>query len=98
MRRALTWIDQAEQVLKLELPIGHVDSNQPDLASVKWAALCIGAFIIESRRQGAAVPILDNRRVVRVWFDARRRRVYGFAIEASYDGGRTFENPLTRYR
>jgi hypothetical protein len=97
MLRMLMWIDQAKQVFELELPVDHVDLNRPDLASVKWSALCIGAFMAKSARLGEAIPILDSRRLVRVWFAARKRCVVGLAIEVSYDGGRTFENPLKRY-
>jgi hypothetical protein len=97
MRRKLTWVDQARRVFESELPPDFVDSNRPDLASVRWVAQCIGAFIAQTSRVGNMVPILDEQRIVRVWFEATRSRVLGFAIEASYDGGRTFENPLSRY-
>jgi len=97
MLRRLTWVDHAKQVLELGLLADHVDTNRPDLASVKSAALCIGFFMLKSAREGKAIPILDERRTVRVWFVAKKRSVLGFAIEVSYDGGRTFENPLLRY-
>jgi hypothetical protein len=97
MLRRLPWVDHAKQVFELELPADHVDTNGPDLASVRFAALCIGVFIVKSAREGEAIPILDERRTVRVWFVAKKRSVLGFAIEVSYDGGRTFENPLLRY-
>jgi len=97
MLRRLIWVDHAKQVFELELPADHVDTNRPDLASVKFAALCIGFFMVKSAREGEAIPILNERRTVRVWFVAKKRSVLGFAIEVSYDGGRTFENPLLRY-
>jgi hypothetical protein len=97
MRRKLTWIDQAEQVIKSELPPEFVDPNRPDLASVRWAARCIETFIVRTARTGSVIPILDERRFVRVWFEAKKTRILGFAIEASYDGGRSFEDPLLRY-
>ena len=98
MARTLTWVDQARQVFELALPADHVDANRPDLASVKTAAHYISVFMMKSTRVSEAIPILDGRRVVRVWFEARRTKVVGLAIQVSYDGGRTFENPLTRYR
>lgn len=98
MPRKLIWVDQAKLVFELGLPADQIDSNCPDLASVKFAALCIGALVTRSRHTCEAAPILDERRIVRVWFTSARASVIGFAIEASYDGGRTFENPLSRYR
>jgi hypothetical protein len=96
--RHFAWVDQARCLLESELPADHLDTERPELASVKFAALCIEIYMRQSGLAGKILPILDQRRWVRVWFMATRRRVEGFAIEASYDGGRTFEDPLSRYQ
>ncbi len=98
MARAVKWVGQAAKLIRFELPIGFVDRNRPDLATVKWAAIVISHFITKSRRRGDPVVIRSADGRVRVWFNAAQDRVIGFAIEANYDGGRTFENPLARYR
>ena len=89
--------DQAQRVFERELPNDFVDAHRPDLATIKWAAITIEFFMARSARTGDPLPVLDARRAVRVWFVADQRKVVGFAIEASYDGGLSFENPLTHY-
>ena len=97
MPRRLKWIGKAKRVFELELAPEFQDPNRPDLASAKFAALCSGVFAVRSARRRKAFPVLNEGRNVRVWFAVEEKTVLGFAIEVSYDGGRTFENPLLRY-
>ena len=95
--RKLRWVEQARRVIEFALPADYVDRNCPDLAKIKNAMLMIGFFMLESPRRGRHIPILDGRRTVRVRFSADRLEVVGYVVEASYDGGETFVDPLSRY-
>ena len=75
-----------------------MDPQSPDLAGVKQALLVIGDRMLKSARRGDVIAILDEKRLVRVWLTSDEQEVVAFAVEASYDGGRTFANPLSRYR
>ncbi len=98
MARKIRWVAQAADVIRLQLPPDYVDRCRPDLAQVKLALLTVGHVMSQAPRPRAGpIPILDRRRRVRVWFAARRGEILGFAVECSYDGGRTFTNPLARY-
>jgi hypothetical protein len=97
MRRKLTWVDQAKRVFESELPPDFIDSNRPDLFSMKWTAIQAGAALQISPDAGDLIVRPRYPTSVRVYFIADKHNVVGFAITASYDGGRTFENPLLRY-
>jgi hypothetical protein len=96
--RTLKWVDQAQALFEIALPADFVDPHRPDLASVKAGAQVIGTLMTRAARTGDPLPILNDKRTIRVWFIATHDHVIGFAIEARYERRRTFEDPRRRYR
>ncbi len=97
MARQLLWAGQAREVIERGLPVDYADPNRPDLAQIKSAMLVIGMALLRSARRGGPVPVVNATKTVRVWFLLRKHEVLGVAVQCSYDGGRTFVNPLLRY-
>lgn len=97
MKRKLHWIGQAKKVLELELPPDFADPNRPDLFSVKWEAIKTSASVQDTDDVGDPLVRPKRPTIVRVYFIADEHRIVGYLITASYDGGYTFDDPLTRY-
>lgn len=95
--RSVVWVGQAARVMHLDRPGDDADANAPDLAQVKTRAMIAAWAFSATLRTAKAASILDATRTVRLWCDAEAHVVEVLAIEVSYDGGRTFVNPLRRY-
>lgn len=96
MARAVAFLKQAKALLEFALPDDFIDPHVPPLAIIKSTALIAAHLLAQSGRQGV-VPLRSQDGLIRCWFTADVATVQCWAIQVSYDGGRTFDDPVHRY-
>ena len=97
MRRKVVWRAQAQQLMEYELDPDYLDPRAPSLARVKFAALVIADLLARSRVCDSVPAFLSDARNVRLWVFFEGETIVAFGIQASYDGGQTWDNPLSWY-
>jgi hypothetical protein len=97
MRRGVEWTSQARQVVEYELDPDYLDPKRPTLAQVKSAAFVIAELLARSRVFDSVPAYLNDAGNVKVWVYFEGEVIVAFGIQASYDGGRTWDNPLSWY-
>lgn len=97
MRRKVVWRGQARQVMEYELDLECLDSRTPSLAQVKLAALVIADLLASSRVFDSVPAFLNDAGNVKLWVFFEGEVIVAFGVQASCDGGKSWDNPLGWY-
>jgi hypothetical protein len=81
-----------------ELDPDYLDQRVPSLAQVKSAALVIADLLARSRLFDSVSAYLSDAGNVKLWVFFEGEVIVAFGIQASYDGGQTWDDPLSYYQ
>ncbi|MCK4340231.1 MAG: hypothetical protein KAY37_00725 [Phycisphaerae bacterium] len=94
--RQIEWAEQAREVQN-RIPPDEPEQRSPSLCEIQVRAIKLAWQCARSSKYTGLKSAIDRKCTVRIWMKGDRELLTVFAIEVSYDGDLSFENPLRNY-